>query len=581
MIEEHDPDVVVSTYPGVTAVLGMLRENRRLEIPVQSAITDLAGLRYWAHPGVDLHYVTHPESIEEVERLVGPGTVEWVRPPISREFLMPRTRRDAREALDVPAHARMVLVSGGGWGIGDLEGAIETALSGDDTLVVCITGRNEVAREKLEQRFGDNEQVRILGFTEQMSDWMAAADAMIHATAGLTVLEAHIRGCPVVSYGFSAGHLRANNAAFERFGLAEVARSEHELESILRHVTRERRSPDSSFASLPSIASRVLTARPRVRPQPVWRLRVERVAAAVSLAGGRCRDDARRHPPRDALPGGREAAQEPHPLRQGRRRRRTPASPTQAVARSQSLAAARRPPPALDRAPPRRRRARRRGRRPRRAGAGAGRARAWARRSGSSCASRARTASRSPSTTARTRRGPRSCSRSCARRAPRRPSSSPASRSRGGRRWRRRSSPPATGSSCTATGTATSCGSRPRQLLDDAERGRAAIEEATGQEIHDYRPPYGIFSAVGLRAIRRRGWRPVLWSLWGRDWKRRATAESIAKRATNGAAAGDILLLHDADYYSAGGSWTRTAAALPAHTRRARRPGAEGRLAAR
>ena len=266
LIAAHNPDVVISTYPGVTAVLGMLRENRRLEIPVQSAITDLAGLRYWAHPGVDLHYVTHPESIEEVEKLVGPGTVEWVRPPISSDFLMPRTRRDAREALDVPAHARIVLVSGGGWGVGDLEGAINSALCGDDTLVVCITGRNEIAREKLEQPFGNNGQVRILGFTEQMSDWMAAADAMIHATAGLTVLEAHIRGCPVVSYGFSAGHLRANNAAFERFGLAEVARSEHELETMLRHVTNERRSPDSSFASLPSIASRALNVRPRVKP---------------------------------------------------------------------------------------------------------------------------------------------------------------------------------------------------------------------------------------------------------------------------------------------------------------------------
>lgn len=282
MVERSDPDVVISTYPGVTAVLGMLRESGRLQVPVQSAITDLAGLRYWAHPGVDLHYVTHPESIEEVERLAGPGTVEWMRPPISREFLMPRTRRDAREALDVPAHARLVLVSGGGWGVGDLEGAIKSALSGGDSLVVCITGRNEALRERLEQRFGDNEQVRILGFTEQMSDWMAAADAMIHATAGLTVLEAHIRGCPVVSYGFSAGHLRANNAAFERFGLAEVARSEHELESVLRHVTRERQAPDSSFASLPSIASRALEVRPRVKPQPVWRMRTERVAAAVA-----------------------------------------------------------------------------------------------------------------------------------------------------------------------------------------------------------------------------------------------------------------------------------------------------------
>jgi UDP-glucose 4-epimerase len=283
VIERRDPDVVVSTYPGVTAVLGMLRVNRRLAIPVQSAITDLAGLRYWAHPGVDLHFVTHPESIEEVERLVGPGSVEWMRPPILREFLMPRTRTAAREALDVALHARLVLVSGGGWGIGDLEGAIDAALCGEDTQVVCIAGRNEPVREKLEQRYADNERVRVLGFTEQMSDWMAAADAMVHSTAGLTVLEAHIRGCPVVSYGFSAGHLRANNAAFERFGLAEVARSEHELATSLRHLTRERRSPDSSFASLPSIASRVLTARPRIKPQPVWRVRAERVATAFGI----------------------------------------------------------------------------------------------------------------------------------------------------------------------------------------------------------------------------------------------------------------------------------------------------------
>jgi hypothetical protein len=96
------------------------------------------------------------------------------------------------------------------------------------------------------------------------------------------VLEAHIRGCPVVSYGFSAGHLRANNAAFERFGLAEVARSRHELASMLRHATGERRSPDSSFASLPPISSRVLAARPRVRQQPVWKVRAERTATAVA-----------------------------------------------------------------------------------------------------------------------------------------------------------------------------------------------------------------------------------------------------------------------------------------------------------
>jgi peptidoglycan-N-acetylglucosamine deacetylase len=103
----------------------------------------------------------------------------------------------------------------------------------------------------------------------------------------------------------------------------------------------------------------------------------------------------------------------------------------------------------------------------------------------------------------------------------------------------------------------------PGSLLADADRAKAAIEDAGGQEVLDYRPPYGIFSGAGLSAIRRRGWRPVLWSQWGRDWDRTATAESITRRLTTDVRGGDILLLHDADYYSARDSWVRTAAALP------------------
>ena len=458
----------------------------------------------------------------------------------------------------------MVLVSGGGWGIGDLEGAIETALSGDDTLVVCITGRNEVAREKLEQRFDGNERVRILGFTEQMSDWMAAADAMIHATAGLTVLEAHIRGCPVVSYGFSAGHLRANNAAFERFGLAEVARSEHELESVLRHVTRERRSPDSSFASLPSIASRVLTARPRVRPQPVWRLRVERVAAAASVLAilivMMLAVIHRETPYRvvaDPLKSRIHIGKDEDPT--------SGVASAQASTIEESSAAV-----CVDRRRPligrlaRRRHARHRRGPPRRSGPRPCSSRASGRRSGSTMRQDG-----SEGVAITFDDGPHPQGTPAVLEILRE-AGAPATFFLAGEQVARR---PALAAEIVAAGHRVELHCHrhrnqlrltPRGLLDDAERGRAAIEEASGQEIHDYRPPYGIFSASGLRAIRRRGWRPVLWSLWGEDWKGSATPESIAKRATDGAAAGDILLLHDADYYSARGSWARTAAALPA-----------------
>ncbi len=103
----------------------------------------------------------------------------------------------------------------------------------------------------------------------------------------------------------------------------------------------------------------------------------------------------------------------------------------------------------------------------------------------------------------------------------------------------------------------------PAQTRRDIESAEAVIAETTGIAPALYRPPYGVLNAAALRLARGRGWRTLLWSQWGRDWERRATPQSIAARVTDGVSEGAVLLLHDADDYSAPGSWQNTVAALP------------------
>jgi peptidoglycan/xylan/chitin deacetylase (PgdA/CDA1 family) len=104
----------------------------------------------------------------------------------------------------------------------------------------------------------------------------------------------------------------------------------------------------------------------------------------------------------------------------------------------------------------------------------------------------------------------------------------------------------------------------PGALARDLDRGAAVLSSVTGHPVRLHRPPLGIYSPAALAAVRRRGWTPVLWSRWARDWRRAATAEGIAAKAAGRIAAGDVILLHDADHYSARDSWRATAAALPA-----------------
>lgn len=101
------------------------------------------------------------------------------------------------------------------------------------------------------------------------------------------------------------------------------------------------------------------------------------------------------------------------------------------------------------------------------------------------------------------------------------------------------------------------------EIVEDYRRGRAAIEDATARAPQLHRPPYGIYSGGGLRAAQDERLRPLLWSRWGKDWRKFTTPQRIAARATAEVTAGDVILLHDADFYSSRGSHRRTAAALP------------------
>ncbi len=314
-IAEYEPDVVVSTYPAVTVVLARLRRIQQVCCPTVATITDLTGLFFWAQPGIDTHLVMYGESMRSVERIAGHGSARLVRPLISSEFLDERTQGESRQALGLPEDGYMVVVSGGGWGVGDIEGAVrEIACIPEVSAIVCLAGRNEQLRERLAADFVGEQRVHVYAFTERMPEILAAADTLVHSTGGVTCLEAKAAGTPVVSYGLPVGHARLNTRAMADLGLLRLAndtrelrhhveasfaehramrgRGEHPREGLLAVAgentvaapelldAADMRAPEAQLD--PSAVDLVLDAPHRVHPIPLWRLRL--IAFVTQLA---------------------------------------------------------------------------------------------------------------------------------------------------------------------------------------------------------------------------------------------------------------------------------------------------------
>jgi processive 1,2-diacylglycerol beta-glucosyltransferase len=297
-IAEHDPDVVVSTYPAVTVVLARLRRTGVVRCSTVATITDLTGLFFWAQPGIDLHLVMYGESMSSVERIAGRGSVQLVRPLISAEFLQPRCPSQARRELDLPEHGRVVVVSGGGWGVGDIAGAVREFVKVPEvTSIVCLAGRNEQLATKLRAAFADEPRVHVYEFTDKMPAILAAADVLVHSTGGVTCLEARASGTPVVSYGLPVGHARLNTRAMAALDLLRLANDTEELRTHVQASFSEDRAatgnggriaeaPGEGVLEHPQAVDVVLQAPRRVRPIPRWRLRLVALATQLVLLLG-------------------------------------------------------------------------------------------------------------------------------------------------------------------------------------------------------------------------------------------------------------------------------------------------------
>lgn len=265
-VADSGADVVVVEYPVLSAALGQLRALGRLQVPVCSSISDPAGLYYWAHPGIDLHLLSWAEAAPEVERIAGPGKAAAVRPLVDPRFYVAPQRRVARTALGLPAEAPVVLISGGGWALGDLRGATRVALETvPGCQVISLAGRSERANRQLSAAYGDDRRVQVLGFTERMPELLAAADALIHTTGGTTALEARIVGCPLINYGTGPAHVRAHSRAMAAQGLAEWAPNRAVLGGALTRTLKRGRPAPLQVAQLPDAAGLVV-ARARRSP---------------------------------------------------------------------------------------------------------------------------------------------------------------------------------------------------------------------------------------------------------------------------------------------------------------------------
>ena len=218
-IDRYDPDVVVSTYSFATLVLGRLRQEGAVRVPVANFLTDFGVHPRAVHPAVDLDLALHEVPAAAAARFTTrPATVAGplVGPDFADATVVAGRRASGRSWLGLAPEERLVLVAAGSWGVGERLVETVAAIAGSGRFrVATVCGSDRRLQRRLEERRLD----LVLGWTDRMPDLMAAADVVVENAGGLTSLEAFAAGVPIVTFRPIPGHGRDNVRAMVAAGV--------------------------------------------------------------------------------------------------------------------------------------------------------------------------------------------------------------------------------------------------------------------------------------------------------------------------------------------------------------------------
>ena len=213
---------VVSAYPLVSAALAGLRRRGKLIVPCSTLITDFDPHPGWLHPDLD-------QNLAVGHDVAG---VDLIQPPVHRFAAAPDARRSVRAEFGIAEDARVVLIVGGAWGVGNLTGAARVVDAADGFHAIVVTAKNEsLARQLRADR--SLHDVTVLGYTDCMADLMAASDVLIQNAGGVTCLEAFSLRLPVVMFDPLPGHGEDNARHMSQHRTVVLAQREADLARLL------------------------------------------------------------------------------------------------------------------------------------------------------------------------------------------------------------------------------------------------------------------------------------------------------------------------------------------------------------
>lgn len=241
-INENSFDAIVCTHIFPLEALTHLRRRHDLMTPIYFVVTDYAATPMLEETVPDLIFSPHKDSLYTfTQKGIPEDKIIATGIPVSQKFTVPADKNASREKLGLTPEQKVYLLMGGSMGFGDTEETVSQILSmaDENTRLIVITGSNKEMYDSIQQKFDGNRNLVLVGFTDQVNDYMAASDVLMTKPGGLSSTEALVRGIPLIHTSPIPGCETENVEFFTQHHISLCAKDSREAARLAKMLVTD------------------------------------------------------------------------------------------------------------------------------------------------------------------------------------------------------------------------------------------------------------------------------------------------------------------------------------------------------
>lgn len=271
LLHEHQPDIVVCTHFLPAEIISWLKAKERLNTRQAIVVTDMDAHAMWLVHHYERYFVAIEETQVYLHKLGIPESkISVTGIPIDPVFSKPKDKLEMRRKHGLKPALPTILVSAGGFGVGPVEALMGALMDlKHPAQVIAICGKNKELPKKLEHRAkslpaNHPVELKIIGFTTEMDELMAASDILLGKPGGLTSSEALARGLVFTIFNPIPGQEERNSDHLLEEGAAircnQLLTLPYKIDALLEHPKRlERMKANSLRIARPNAAQDIVS----------------------------------------------------------------------------------------------------------------------------------------------------------------------------------------------------------------------------------------------------------------------------------------------------------------------------------